>query len=145
VRRLHWLEEFALDRGDAWLSLWGRPVVEINGVRYLDDGIDRTGASGSPRNDDRDVARPLAPPETAVDRQTGISIRLIREFDIERDSYASKWDVVMNYSCALLGHSWLYNPDDRECQICGRPRPDVDHDLHRFHDDGGPPHDKAEA
>lgn len=51
--------------------------------------------------------------------ELGISIRVIRQFDIEADRNPIR--SVYLHSCALLGHTWRINVGEPFCNVCGAP------------------------
>jgi hypothetical protein len=55
------------------------------------------------------------------DAELGISIRLIKQWDL-RDSQKQVYSVdVALVSCALLGHTWRINVGELFCGVCGAP------------------------
>jgi hypothetical protein len=54
------------------------------------------------------------------DPETGISIRLIRQWKPEDAKQITAMDMAM-LSCAFLGHTWLINVGEPFCGVCGAP------------------------
>ncbi len=58
---------------------------------------------------------------TETNKQLGISIQLIRQYDVDKDRFPTRCD--LSFSCVYFGHTWKINLDEAFCNVCGMPNP----------------------